>query len=281
MTLLRSLLFVPADSETKLAKAESAKADALILDLEDSVAPARKEAARKLAAEFLRTARAAKAFVRINPLAGDDAARDVAAVASAKPYGIVLPKCAGVTDVERLATDLDRAGSDARILPIAGETAAGVLTLHSFAGAKLPRLVGLSWGPFDLAADLGAASHIDGGGTLDHPYRLAMSLTLLAAKAAGVAAIDTVYAQFRDDAGLLAQCQTIRRQGWTGKLAIHPAQVPVIHEGFRPSTEDIAHAERVVQAFASGEGVVSLDGVMLDRPHLAQARYVLALRDAF
>lgn len=290
---LRSWLFVPGDSEKKLAKAGACKADVLILDLEDSVVPARKEAARQMVQAFLKAqppaARQTKLYVRINPL-GEVALHDLAAVSPGLPDGIVLPKCAGPRDVGVLARYLDvlevRDGAthgSTKIVAIAGETAAGVLALGMYAPSvgRLQRLAGLTWGPWDLAVDLGAASNHGEGGDYAHPYRMAMSMTLLAAKAAGVQAIDTVYTAFTDDAGLLAWCKTIRREGWTGKLAIHPSQIPVIHEGFRPSPEEVAEAQKVIDALArSKDGAVSLDGVMIDRPHLAQAQYILSLRNA-
>lgn len=289
---LRSMLFVPADSEKKLAKGEDSKADALILDLEDSVAPPRKSVGREMTLAYLRArargTRASQLYVRINSLDGPEAEKDLAAVVAGAPDGIMLPKCAGAQDVLLLAHRLDaleaRAGVQAgstRIIAIAGESARGVLSMESYSRLGSPRLAGLTWGPWDLAADLGANSNRAADGKLDFTYQVAASLTLLAAKAAGVDAIDTVYTDFKDESGLLAQCTDSRRQGWNGKLAIHPAQVAIIHEGFRPTAEDIAYAERVLAAFTSStDGVAALDGVMLDQPHVTQARRVLALRDA-
>jgi citrate lyase subunit beta/citryl-CoA lyase len=289
--MLRSMLFIPGDSEKKLAKADDVKADALILDLEDSVAAPRKEAARGMIREFLRAhpraGRRSKLYVRVNPLESDAPLRDLAAVVAGNPDGIVFPKASGPAAVARLADYLDalevRDGitEPIRIVAIAGESAEGVLALGDYAKTKTERLVGLSWGPWDLAADIGAAGNRDANGAYEFTYKMAMSLTLLAAKAAGLQAIDTPYTDFKDEKGLLAACKAIRRDGWTGKLAIHPAQVAVIHEGFRPTPEEVSYAERVVQAFTTiTDGVVSLDGVMLDLPHLKQARQVLALRDA-
>lgn len=294
--ILRSMLFIPADSERKLAKADDSGADAVILDLEDSVATERKAAARAMAREFLETRPAAgsgrksRIYVRINPLDSAAAFNDLAAVSPGRPDGIMLPKCSGPDDIALIARQLDelerRDGTPAgaiKIVAIAGESARGVLRLGDYAPAvaKLPRLAGLTWGPWDLATDLGAATNKAADGSLGFTYRLAMSMTLLAAKASGVLAIDTVYADFKDEAGLLALCRTIRREGWNGKLAIHPAQVPIIHAGFRPDAEEIAAAERVVAAFAGAStGVVALDGAMLDRPHLMQAQNILALARA-
>ncbi len=289
--LLRAMLFIPGDSEKKLAKAAEVKADAIIIDLEDSVAAPRKEAARKMALEFLKAApqaaRKSKLFVRINPLESDAPRQDLAAVIAGQPDGIVFPKAAGVASVETISKELDAlekqhgVTSPTPILAIAAETAIGVLTAGEYAKAKPQRLIGLSWGPWDLAADLGAATNRDADGNFGFTYRMAMSLTLLGAKAAGVLAIDTPHTDFKDEQGLLALCKSIRRDGWNGKLAIHPAQVDVINEGFRPTAEEVAHAERVIAAFdTAATGVASLDGVMLDLPHLKQARNVLALRDA-
>jgi citrate lyase subunit beta/citryl-CoA lyase len=290
--ILRSMLFIPGDSEKKLAKAADVKADAIIIDLEDSVAAPRKDAARALARDVLKTkskaARTSKFFVRINPLESEAPLHDLKAIMAGAPDGIVLPKAAGAASVEKISRDLDKleeqeglaVGSTA-IMAIAGESALGVLTMGEYAKVRLPRLVGLSWGPWDLAADLGASTNRDASGAFDFTYRMAMSMTLLGAKAAGILAIDTPHTDFKDEQGLLVLCKAIRNQGWNGKLAIHPAQVDIINEGFRPTAEEVAHAERVVKAFDGiTDGVVSLDGIMLDLPHLKQARNVLALWDA-
>ncbi len=289
--LLRSMLFIPGDSEKKLAKADDIAADALILDLEDSVASARKDAGRDLTADFLksrpRTARKSKLFVRINPLESDAPLRDLSAIMGGAPDGIVLPKATGPAAIASLAETLEeherREGlqSETVIVAISGETAIGVLSSAEYAKGASPRLVGLSWGPWDLAADLGAAGNTDETGAFDFTYKMAQSLTLLAAKAAGVQAIDTPHTDFKDEAKLLAACKDIRRQGWNGKLAIHPAQVAVIHEGFKPSAEEVAHAEQVVKAFENPQaGVASLNGVMLDLPHLKQAQRTIDLHKA-
>ena len=286
------MLFIPGDSEKKLAKAGDVRADAIIIDLEDSVAAQRKDAARQLARNLLKSkprgSRTSKLYVRINPLESDAPLLDLKAVMAGAPDGIVLPKAAGAASVEQISKDLaaleEREGLSAgttAIMAIAGESALGVLTLGEYAKARLPRLIGLSWGPWDLAADLGASGNRDPDGAFDFTYRMAMSMTLLGAKAAGVLAIDTPHTDFKDEQGLLAMCKAIRNQGWNGKLAIHPAQVDVINEGFKPSADEVAHAQRVVKAFDGlADGVVSLDGIMLDLPHLKQARNVLALWDA-
>ena len=289
--MLRSMLFVPGDSEKKLAKADEVKADAIIIDLEDAVAAPRKEAARGLALEFLNSRppgkRSSKLYVRVNPLESDAPARDLNAIMAGAPDGIMFPKASGPASVAIIAGHLDKleikngfAEGSTPIVALAGESAIGVLSMSEYAKTPVARLVGLSWGPWDLAADLGASTNRDPDGTYGFTYRLAMSLTLLAAKAANLQAIDAPYTDFKDDAGLLAWCKTIRQEGWTGKLAIHPAQVPVINEGFRPSADEVAHAERMVKAFhETKDGVVSLDGVMLDLPHLKQARNIMALKD--
>jgi citrate lyase subunit beta/citryl-CoA lyase len=283
----RSWLFVPGDSDRKLAKAEDAGADALILDLEDSVAAANKPLARAKVREFLDARPAAQRrsalWVRINPL--DDAAmHDLAAVIGGDPDGIMLPKIDGPADVLRLSHGLDFlevrdgiAPGRVRILPVATETAAAPFGLGGFATAGLSRLAGLTWGAEDLAAALGATTNLDAAGQWDLTYRLVRSLTLMAAKAAGVQAIETLFVDFRDDAGLRKSSIEAARAGFTGRIAIHPAQVAAINETFAPSEEDVAHARRVLAAFAAqGEtGTVGLDGKMLDMPHLKQARAVL------
>jgi citrate lyase subunit beta / citryl-CoA lyase len=289
--LLRSMLFIPGDSEKKLAKADDISADAIIIDLEDAVAGPRKGAARALTAEFLKSrapsGRKSKLFVRINPLESDAPMHDLAAIMVGAPDGIVLPKATGPAAIESLAQQiLDHERKAAlrpttAIVAISGETAAGVLAAAEYTKAVSSRLVGLAWGPWDLAADLGAAANTDETGGFEFTYRLAKSLTLLAAKAAGVQAIDTPYTDFKDEKGLLAACKAGRREGWNGKLAIHPAQVAVIHEGFKPSAEEVTHAEQVIAAFANpASGVASLNGIMLDLPHLKQAQRTMDLHKA-
>lgn len=289
----RSWLFIPGDSDKKLGKADGTGADALILDLEDSVAPASKPAARERVRAFLDArppgTRGPALWVRVNPL-DEGAMADLAAVIGGAPDGIVLPKIDGPADVRRLGHCLDAlearealAPGRTRILPVATETAAAPFRLGEFAGAMLPRLSGLTWGAEDLSAALGASTNRDASGEWAHTYRMARSLVLLAAKAAGVQAIDTLHADFRDGDGLRASSLSAAREGFTGRLAIHPAQVGPINEAFAPSEEDAAHARRVVAAFAAqeGAGVVGLDGKMLDIPHLKQARAVLARHEAF
>ena len=291
---LRSMLFVPADSERKLAKSLDSPADVLILDLEDSVAEARKVGARSTAAQFI-TAQAAKLnarlFVRINPLDTALAMGDLAAVVVPGLAGIMLPKTCSAADVVRLGHSLDaleaRAGLEpgsVKIVPVATETPQAMLNMHSFAGSvdKLARLAGVTWGAEDLSAAIGAVSNreLDGemSGDWSPLYLLANSLCLLAAASAGVPAIDTLHADFRDAAGLAAACRASRRRGFRGRIAIHPDQVAIINEAYSPSESELAHAQRIVDAFAAqpDAGTLSIDGVMVDKPHLTQALRTLA-----
>ena len=283
----RSLLFVPGDSDKKLAKSDAVPADILILDLEDSVAAGQKPAARVRVQEFL-AARSARTvthlWVRINPVDGADALADLAAVVGARPDGIVQPKTRSPDDVVRLAHYLDAleaqhglaAGSIA-ILPVATETPEALFSLGGFARCG-PRLYGLTWGAEDLSAAVGATGNKQSDGSWSQPYQLARSLCLFGASAAGVAAIDTLYADIRDPAGLRSACAEARRDGFTGKIAIHPDQVAVIHEVFTPTNDEVSWAKRVVAAFEGnpGAGVLTLDGKMLDRPHFVLARRLLA-----
>ena len=287
---LRSMLFVPADSERKLAKAVDSPADVLILDLEDSVAEARKIGARSTAAAFISAQSAtlkAKLFVRINPLDTLLAMGDLACVVVPGLAGIMLPKTHSAADIVRLGHCLDaleaRAGllpGSVKIVPVATETAAAMLNMQSFAAPmdKLARLAGVTWGAEDLSAAIGAMSNRDEDGNWSPLYIWANSLCLCAAAAAGVPAIDTLHADFKDSAGLAAACRASRRRGFRGRIAIHPDQVAIINEAYSPSAAELAHAQRVVDAFAAQPeaGTLSLDGVMLDRPHLTQALGTLA-----
>jgi citrate lyase subunit beta / citryl-CoA lyase len=279
---LRSMLFVPADSERKLARSVTSPADVLILDLEDSVAEARKPGARGSAAEFI-TAQAPKLaprlFVRINPLASGLAMEDLAAVVVPGLAGIMLPKTHGAGDVVHLGHCLDaleaRAGIEpntVRVVPVATETAQAILNMQSFTG-PVPRLAGVTWGAEDLSAAIGALSNRDEDGSYSPLYTLAGSLCLCAAAAANVPAIDTLHTDFRDSAGLAAACRASRRRGFRGRIAIHPDQVPIINEAYSPTPAELAHAQRIVDAFAAQPeaGTLSIDGVMVDKPHLTQA----------
>ena len=286
---MRSLLFVPGDSEKKLSKVADCGADAVILDLEDAVAPERKSAARQMVAEFLsatpREKRPLQYWVRVNPYDTGMTLGDLAAICGGAPDGIMQPKINGPDDVHRLSLHLDAfeaahgiAAGSIRVLPVATETARAPFALGNFPGANLSRLSGLTWGAEDLSAAVGASTNRDSSGDWAVTYRMVRSLTLLAAHGAGVQAIETLYVDFRDEAGLMASCRAARAEGFSGRIAIHPAQVAAINESFTPSAEEVAHARRVVEAFAAapGAGTVGLDGKMLDIPHLRQAHGVLA-----
>lgn len=288
---LRSMLFVPADSERKLYKGLESRADALIIDLEDAVAPARKPLARAAAAQYIAAqARscAAQLYVRINPLDSGLALGDLAAVVVPGLAGVMLPKIHNAADVQRLGSYLDaleaRAGmapGSVRIVPVATETPAAMVSMGSFAATALPRLAGMTWGAEDLSTAIGAISNRDSdGGPLSPLYELAGAMCLCSASAAGVPAIDTLYADFRDAAGLAAACALSRRRGFKGRIAIHPDQVETINHAFSPSAQERERAQRIVDAFAAQPeaGTISLDGVMLDIPHLKQAQQTLGLQ---
>ncbi len=274
---LRSLLFVPGDRPDRREKALAAGADALILDLEDSVAHSAKPEARRDVASFLNAHSGTSLWVRINPLDGHDSDRDLAAILPSHPDGIVLPKAEGGASVAELARRLtDHGNATTLILPIATETPAAIFQLGSYAGAK--RLAGLTWGAEDLPAAVGAATSREPDGRYTPPYELVRSLCLFGAAAAGVAPIETVYPAFRDLEGLAAYASRARRDGFTGMMAIHPDQVPVINAAFTPTEAELAHARAIVAAFEAnpGAGALSLDGRMIDRPHLVQAQRTLA-----
>ena len=290
MKPLRSFLFVPADSEKKLAKVADCGADAVILDLEDAVLPANKPVARQLAAELLRSMPAGRRplqlWVRVNPFGSGMTDADLDAIVALAPDGIVQPKPDGPADVQRLSASIATREAAAglpdgavRVLPVASETPLSVFRLGDYAGAGLSRLAGLTWGAEDLSAELGASGNRTVAGDWMNPYGLVRSLALLAAHAAGVPAIDTLHADFRDEDGLRRSSLAARAEGFSGRLAIHPAQVPVINESFVPEPEEVAHAQRVLDAFAQtpGAGAVSLDGKMVDIPHRKQAERLLAL----
>jgi citrate lyase subunit beta/citryl-CoA lyase len=287
MHMLRSLLFVPGDSEKKLAKSISTSADALILDLEDSVSPDRTSIARSMVAEFLKahSNRKQQLWVRINPLQTPLALHDLVAVMAGKPDGIMLPKPLNAKDAQQLDHCLSalevREGlalGSTRIIPVATEVAGALFDLQSYAGAT-PRLQGLTWGAEDLATAVGATSNRDASGEFTFTYKLARSLCLLASAHAEVQAIDTLSVDFKDMKALAADVHNARREGFSGKLAIHPDQVEIINQGFTPSANDLSHAQRIVDAFAQaqGAGAVQLDGKMVDKPHLTQALRLLQL----
>lgn len=290
----RSWLFIPGDSDKKLAKADSCGADALILDLEDSVAPDRKHIAREIVAAFLaerpRNARKSSLWVRVNPLDTGATLDDLNAIIGGQPDGIIQPKTNTPDCVLTLSHYLDafetQQGIDAgsvKIVPVATETAAAPFHLGAFSTAGLARLAGLTWGAEDLATAVGASTNRDANGDFAFTFRMARSLTLLAAHAAAVQAIDTLHADFRDDDGLRASSLASRSEGFSGRLAIHPAQVPIINACYLPTEAEIDHARRVVDAFAAnpGAGTVGLDGKMVDIPHLKQAHAILAQADAY
>jgi citrate lyase subunit beta/citryl-CoA lyase len=287
MCEVRSLLFVPGDSPKKLDKALTTDADALILDLEDSVARDRKEEARRIALAFLRSAHETPKrpilYVRINAFGTGLSEGDLDVVMTAAPDGVMLPKAGGGSDIALLDSRLSVCEAlhgmpegSTRILPIVTETATAIFAAGTYGGSS-SRLSGLAWGAEDLAADIGALSPRVGGSWTD-PFSLARSLCLFGAAAAQVAAVDTVYTDFRGLDGLRQECEAAVRDGFSAKLAIHPAQVAIINAAFTPSAAAIAHAETVVAAFsdAVGTGVISLDGQMLDQPHLTAAQRLLS-----
>lgn len=290
MTLsMRSWLFAPGDSDKKMAKAIASAADIALLDLEDSVTPENKPAARGGVAAMLRGAEPearARIWVRVNPLDTPDAVQDLAAVIPAAPGGVFLPKAEGahhVTQLHHYLTALEAAHGlepgATRIAALVTETAAAMFRTGEYAGnyPGRERLVAMSWGAEDLSSALGARTQRGEDGAYAHTYAMARSLCLLGAVAAGVAPIETVQPEFRDLAALETRAKACRAAGFRGMLAIHPAQIDPINTAFTPSAEEIAHAQRVVQAFADnpGAGTIALDGAMLDRPHLALAQRLL------
>lgn len=279
----RSYLFVPADSEHKLKKAADSGADALILDLEDSIAADARPAARELAREFL--VGKENVWVRINPIDTDDSAADLEAVMPAAPAGIVLPKPRNATDAVQLAALLDESekrhgipAGQTGIMPICTERPEALFELHSYMGAT-QRLTAMTWGAEDLSVAVGASNNRDQDGNWLAPYELARSLCLFAAAAAQVAAVDTVFPNFQDGEGLARYAANARRDGFTGMLAIHPAQVTIINDAFVPTGAELERARRIVNLFDDnpGVGALGMDGQMIDRPHLVQAQRILQL----
>lgn len=285
--ILRSLLFVPADSEKKLAKAGIRGADALLIDLEDSVLPARKSVGRAMCADFLQnTKTSAQIWVRVNPLDSEFLTEDLETIIPLNPAGIMLPKPDGPVDIETLSQKIEQIerkhglpAGKIKILPVATETARAVMSLSLYPRTYLPRLLGLTWGAEDLATDLGALTNKDTKGDFSFTYQMVRSQTLLAAKASAVQAIDTLYDNFHDKDGLRKRAKTAFAEGFTGMLAIHPAQVEIINQCFTPTEAQVRHAQAVIQAFADdpSAGVVSVNGKMTDIPHLKQAQNILAL----
>jgi Citrate lyase beta subunit len=277
---LRSLLFVPGDRPDRFPKALASGADAIIVDLEDSVALAAKERARSNALMALQSRGNAKVFIRINPLSSRLAETDVDAIMPGRPDGIVLPKAEGAQSLATLDDLLllaeRRSGiapGATQVLPIVTETPVALFKLGEYGG---PRLCAMTWGAEDLPAAIGAATSREEDGRYTPPFEMVRSLALFAAAAAGVAAIETVYLKFTDSDGLAAYAARGARDGFSGMLAVHPSQVATINAAFTPTPEQIARAKAVVQAFAAGAAVIALDGVMLDAPHLVQARRILA-----
>jgi len=282
----RSWLFAPGDSERKMEKATAGTADIVLLDLEDAVAEGEKPKARSMVAAFL-TATAQlrqRLWVRINPIQGPHGLADLVAIVGSRPGGIMLPKSRGRADAELLdhyLTALEAAAGTecgtTQVIVLVTETADAMFTTGSYAGAA--RVVALTWGAEDLADALGASANRDEDGSYGFTYQLARSLCLVGATAAGVSAIETIHGDFRDEAGLRKRATEVRRAGFRGMLAIHPAQVDVINEAFTPSTEELARAQEIVDLFAAnpGVGAIGHKGAMLDRPHLARAQALLAL----
>jgi len=282
----RSWLFAPGDSERKMEKAAAGPADIVIFDLEDAVAEDEKPKARAMVPAFLAAypGDRARLWVRINPLQGPHALADLAAVVPGRPGGIMLPKARGRADVERLDNYLSAlevaAGIEpgvTKVIALVTETAEAMFTTGDYVGA--PRLVAMTWGAEDLADALGASENRNADGSYGFTYQLARSLCLLGAAAAGVAAVETIHGDFRDEAGLRKRALEVRRAGYSGMLAIHPAQVDVINAAFAPDADELAAAREIVELFAAnpGVGTIGYKGAMLDRPHLARAQALLAL----
>jgi citrate lyase subunit beta/citryl-CoA lyase len=284
----RSLLFAPGDSDRKMEKAAASPADIVLLDLEDAVTEDAKPAARAMIADFLTSQAPAarqRLWVRVNPLDGPHTLADLAAIMPAAPGGIMLPKSRGRADVELLDHYLSAlevaAGSEqgqTQVIALATETAASMFTVGTYRGA--PRLAAMTWGAEDLADSVGASENRNPDGSYGFTYELARSLCLLGAAAAGVPAIDTIHGDFRDADGLRRRAEQVRRAGFRGMLAIHPAQVDVINAAFTPTPEELAEAQQIVDLFAAnpGVGAIGHNGAMLDRPHLARAQALLATR---
>jgi citrate lyase subunit beta/citryl-CoA lyase len=285
---MRSLLFVPADGGSKLDKAVASGADGVIVDLEDSIAPERKEAARKLALEFLKGLKDKKdrprLLVRINGLDTGMTDADLDAIVPGAPDAVLFPKAEGGATVTHLDAKLTAREAIAglpegsiKILAQTVESAMGLFTAGSYKNCS-PRLIGMTWGPEDLSSELGAEANREADGTLTEPYRIARAMCLYGAAAAKVPAIETIHVDFRNADVLRKDTELARRDGFAGRLAIHPAQIPVINEVFTPSAAQIEKAKAIVAAFAAkpGAGTVGIDGKMYDRPHLVRAQALLA-----
>lgn len=290
---IRSILFVPADSPRKIEKAFGTEADAIVLDLEDSVMPSRKSEARQQLAELLShspQSYGGQLWVRINPLSSGMALEDLCAVVTPHLAGVLLPKCTGPWDVRTASDYLDALTTKAGmtddgigIMAVVTETAAAPFALGEYHKYDQPRLWGLTWGAEDLSSAIGAATNKTPQGEWALTYRMVRSQCLLAAKACGVNAIETLYVDFRDPEGLYGSSLEARREGFTGRFAIHPAQVAPINEAFMPAEAEVDRARRIIAAFdeAGDAGTIAIDGEMLDIPHLNQARHVLKIHEAF
>ncbi|WP_029890750.1 HpcH/HpaI aldolase/citrate lyase family protein [Polycyclovorans algicola] len=280
---MKSLLFVPADSERKLAKAESCGADAMVIDLEDAVLPARKPLAREMLGAYAAAYTGkSELWVRVNDLASGELLKDLAAVVPMQPVGIVLPKISGPEDLDIVGYYLDMAeaannvpAGQTKILAVCTETASAVLRMGELVQRHRPRLTGMLWGGEDLSTALGAGDPRYPDGRWRSMYEYARNQCLLACHSLGIEAIDTVYVDFRNPDGCRDNSLAARYDGFVGKVAIHPDQVPIINAAFTPSDDEIAHARKVIAAFAQGAGAVSLDGKMLDVPHLKSAQQML------
>lgn len=283
---MRSWLFAPGDSQKKIEKAANGSADIVLFDLEDAVAEEEKPKARELVSAYLKSQSAEarrRLWVRVNPLDGPHTLADLAAIMPGAPGGIMLPKARGRHDAEMLdhylsalevANGIEQGST--KVLVLVTETAEGMLNTGVYKDA--PRVIALSWGAEDLADDLGASENRNPDGSYGFTYELARSMCLLGAAAAGVAAIETIQGDFKDLDGLRRRAEKVRRDGYRGMLAIHPAQVDVINDAFTPSEEELAAAQEIVDLFAAnpGVGTIGYQGAMLDRPHLARAKNLLA-----
>ncbi|MCP5082721.1 MAG: CoA ester lyase [Alphaproteobacteria bacterium] len=292
---MRSYLFVPGNDENKIIKAFDAEADAVVLDLEDSVAPQDRNKARSIVRDALEALPPSmrktgpKAFVRVNPLGDGEAFRDLDSVMPGRPDGVLLPKCRDGENAKKFSEMLVAKESElaittgtVKVIAIATETARSVFGLGSYGGST-PRLMGLGWGAEDLSADMGALANRDEQGLFLPPYQLVRSLCLIAAHAARVEAIDTVHINYKDQEGLKRECDAALRDGFTAKMAIHPAQIPIINEAFTPFKSDVESSRELVEAFANAgnPGVLGIDGQMYDRPHLLRAEKVVARAETY
>ena len=276
MMRFRSILFVPADRPERFAKAEASGADALILDLEDSVVPDRKSFARNAVREYLNGARSKPVFVRVNPLGSDFISDDLLALDGVSPDGIVLPKAEGADDIKALEGLYP--GQLPPVLPVATETPVAIFELGSYRSVAT-HLAALTWGAEDLPAAIGASTARESNGSYTSPYEMVRNLTLFGAHAAGVPAIETVFPDIKNPDALKAYAERGRRDGFTGMMAIHPAQCEVINQAFTPSDAELSEAQAIIDAFAAdpGAGALQLNGKMIDAPHLKQAKRILGM----